>query len=184
MGSLRKEVQSRARNLFKIGLIRHRPGTWQMLQTNRVCTFLVPSPNPTKQLSNDLLQLNFQTHTSISIHMVKLRPTSTNVTNDAHVANIMQEQRKPQYTPPSPPINFGLPTQLNAPNTARQLSQATMRFDCLQLDHQFPRSSSMLGQLNLVSPPRSPPLNILVNAPPPLNPQQARINVPAPPSPF
>ena len=73
VGSLRKEVQSRARNLFKIGLIR-RP-----LQRNRVCTFLVPSPNPTMQLSNNLLQLNFQTHTSISIHMVKFRPTSTSL---------------------------------------------------------------------------------------------------------
>ena len=54
----------------------------------------------------------------------------------------MQEQQQCQYTPPSP-INFGMPTQLNAPNTARQLSQATMHFDGLQLDHQFPRRSSM-----------------------------------------
>ena len=55
----------------------------------------------------------------------------------------MQEQRQPQYTLPSPPINFGMPTQLNAPNTALQLSQATMHFDVLQLDHQFPRRLSM-----------------------------------------
>ena len=40
--------------------------------------FLVPLPNPTKQLSN-VLQLNFQTHTPISIHMVRLRPTSTSL---------------------------------------------------------------------------------------------------------
>ena len=33
----------------------------------------------TKQLSNDLLQLNFQTHTPVSIHVVKLRPTSTSL---------------------------------------------------------------------------------------------------------
>ena len=52
---------------------------WLMLQTNRVCVFLVQSPNQTKQLFNDLLQLNFQTHTLISIHMVKLRPTSTSL---------------------------------------------------------------------------------------------------------
>ena len=76
-----------------------------------------------------------------------------------------------------------MPTQLNAPNTARQLSQATMHFDGLQLDHQFPRRSSMPGQLNLVSPSRSLPLNTLVNAPLALNPQQAHINLPAPPSP-
>ena len=75
-----------------------------------------------------------------------------------------------------------MPTQLNAPNTARQLSQATMHFDGLQLDHQFPRWSSTPGQLNLVSPPRSPTLNTLINAPLALNPQQAHINVPAPPS--
>ena len=95
----------------------------------------------------------------------------------------MQEQRQPQYTPPSPPINFGMPTQLNAPNTARQVSQATTHFDSLQLDHQFPRRSSMPGQLNLVSPPRSTPLNTLINAPLAHNLQQAHINVPAPPSP-
>ena len=58
-----------------------------------------------------------------------------------------------------------MPTQLNAPNTARQLSQVTMHFDDLQFDHQFPRRSSMPGQLNLVSPPRLPPLNTLVYAP-------------------
>ena len=95
----------------------------------------------------------------------------------------MQEQQQPQYTPPSPPVNFGMPTQLNAPITARQLSQAAMYFNGLQLDHQFPRRSSMPGQLNLVNPPRSPPLNTLVNAPLALNPQQAHIKVPAPPSP-
>ena len=95
----------------------------------------------------------------------------------------MQERRQPQYTPTSPPINFGMPTQLNSPNTARKLSQATMHFDGLQLDHQFTRSSSMPGQLNLVSPPRSPHLNTFINAPLALNLQQAHINVPAPPSP-
>ena len=76
-----------------------------------------------------------------------------------------------------------MPSQLNAPNTARQLSQATIHFDGLQLDHQFSRRSSMPGELNLVSPPRSPPLNTLANAPLALNLQQALINVPAPPSP-
>ena len=71
-------------------------------------------------------------------------------------------------------------TQLNAPNTARQLSQAIMHFDSLQLDHQFHRRSSMPGQLNLVSPPSSPPLNALINAPLAVNPQQAHINVLSP----
>ena len=71
----------------------------------------------------------------------------TKVTNNVHVANnIMQEQQQPQYTPPQPPKNFGMPDQLIAPNAARQLSQATMQFDGLQLDHQFPRRSSMPGQ--------------------------------------
>ena len=130
---------------------------------------------------------NFNTHGQVEANInlpvhERQKPSSrTNVTNDAHVAkNIMLEQQQPQYTPPSPPVNFGMQTQLNAPNTARQLSQATMHFDCLQLDHQFPRRSSMPGQLNLVSPPRSPPLNTLANAPLALNPQQAHINVPAP----
>ena len=57
--SLLKEVQSRSRNLFKIWSTRQRPGTWQMLQMKRVCTFLVPSLNPTKQFSHVLLQFNF-----------------------------------------------------------------------------------------------------------------------------
>ena len=50
-----------------------------------------------------------------------------------------------------------------------------MHFNGLQLDHQFPRRSSMSGQLNLVSPPQSPPLNTLLI--------KAHKNVPAPPSP-
>ena len=137
------------------------------------------------QLPNSHFNLNTQGQVEANINLPVHEPSSgTNVTNDAHVANnIMQEQRQPQYTPPSPPINFGMPTQLNAPNTARQLSQATIHFDGLQLDHQFPRRSSMPGQLNLVSPSRSLPLNTLVNAPLAHNPQQAHINLPAPPSP-
>ena len=107
-----------------------------------------------------------------------------NVTNNAHVAkNIMQEQQQPQYTPQSPSIIFGMPTQLNAPNTVRQLSQATMHFDGFQLYHQFPRRLSMPGLLNLVSPPCSLPLNVLAKAPIAPNPQQAHINIPAFPSP-
>ena len=39
-----EKVQSRARNLFKIGSIRQRPGTCQMLQLNRVCTFRFHCP--------------------------------------------------------------------------------------------------------------------------------------------
>ena len=135
-------------------------------------------------LPNSHFNLNTHGQVEANINLPAHDPSSrTNVTNEAHNANnIMQEQQQPQYTPPSP-INFGMPTQLNAPNTARQLSQATMHFDGLQLDHQFPRRSSMPGQLNLVSPPRSPPLNTLDNAPLALNPQQAHINVPAPPIP-
>ena len=147
---------------------------------------IVQRPSST-QLPNS--HSNFNTHGQVEaninlpVHEPQEPNSRTNLTNDAHVANnIMQEQEQPQYTPPSP-INFGMPTQLNAPNTARQLSQATMHFDGLQLDHQFPRRSSMPGQLNLVSLPRSPPLNTLVNAPLALNPQQAHINVPAPASP-
>ena len=137
------------------------------------------------QLPNSHFTLNTHGQVEANINLPVHEPSNrTNVTNDAHVANnIIQEQRQPQYTPPSPPINFGMPTQLNAPNTARQLSQATMHFDGLQLDHQFPRRSSMPGQLNSVSPSRSLPLNTPVNAPLALNPQQAQINVPAPPSP-
>ena len=140
------------------------------------------------QLPNSHFNLNTHGQVEANINLPVDEPqepsSRTNVTNDAHVANkIMQEQRQPQYTPPSPPINFGMPIQLNAPNTARQLSQATMHFDGLQLDHQFPRRSSMPGKSNLVSPQPSPSLNTLVNAPLALNSQQAHINVPAPLSP-
>ena len=68
--------------------------------------------------------------------------------------------------------------QLSAPNTARQLSQATMRFDGLLLDDPLVRSSSMPGQLNLVSPPCSL-LNALTNDPLILNQSEAHINAPA-----
>ena len=149
---------------------------------------IVQRPSST-QLPNS--HSNFNTHGQVEaninlpVHELQEPSSRTNVTNDAHAANnIMQEQQQPQYTPPSPPVDFGMPTQLNAPNTALQLSQATMHFDGLQLDHQFTRRSSMPGQLNLVSPPSSTPLNTLVNAPLALNPQQAHINVPAPHPPF
>ena len=140
------------------------------------------------QLPNSHFNLNTHGQVEANINLPFHEPqepsSRNNVTNDAHVANnIMQEQRQPQYTPPSPPLNFGMPTQLNVPNTARQLSQATTHFDCLQLEHQFPRKSSKPVQLNLVSPPRSPPINTLVNVPLALNSQQAHITVPAPPSP-
>ena len=146
---------------------------------------IVQRPSST-QLPNS--HSNFNTHGQVEanmnlpVHEPQEPCSRTNVTNDAHVANnIMQVQQQPQHTPPSPPVNFGMPTQLNAPNTARQLSQAAMHFDGLQLEHQFARKSSMPEKLNLVSPPRSPPLNTLVNAPLALNPQQAHIIVPAPP---
>ena len=119
---------------------------------------IVQRPSST-QLPNSHSNLNTHGQVEANINLPVHEPqepssSRNNVTNEAHNANnIMQEQQQPQYTPPSPPINFGMPTQLNAPNTARQLSQATMQFDGLQLDHQFPRRSSMPGQLNLVSPP-------------------------------
>ena len=86
------------------------------------------------QLPNSHFNLNthgqVETNINLPVHEPQEPSSRTNVTNDAHVANnIMQEQRQPQYTPPSPPINFGMPTQLNAPNTAQQLSQSTMHFD-------------------------------------------------------
>ena len=89
------------------------------------------------QLPNSHFNINthgqVEANINLPVHEPQEPSSRTNVTNDAHDANnIMQEQRQPHYTPPSPPINFGMPTQLNAPNTARQLSQATMNFDGLQ----------------------------------------------------
>ena len=105
---------------------------------------IVQRPSST-QLPNSHFNLNTygQVEANINhpVHEPQEPSSRTNVTNAAHVANnIMQEQRQPQYMPPSPPTDFG-------------------------------------------SPPRSPPLNTLVNAALAFNPQQAHINVPAPPSP-
>ena len=129
---------------------------------------IAPRPSSAQPLnSNSNLHKNGQVEANINFPVHEPEdPSRTNVTNNAHNANkFMPAQQQPQYTPPSPPKNFSMPAQLNAPNTARQLSQATMHFDGLQLDHQFARRSSMPGQLNLVAPPRSPPLNALANAP-------------------
>ena len=121
---------------------------------------------------------------NLTVHWPQEPSSRINVTNDAHNANnIMQEHQQPQFTPPSPSVTFRMPTQLNAPNTVRQLSQATMHFAGLQLNHQFPRRSSMPGQLNLNNPPRSPPLNAVVKAPLAPNSPQAHVNVPSPPTP-
>ena len=69
-------------------------------------------------------------------------------------------------------------TQLKAPYTAQQLSQAAMNFDGLQLDHQFPCRSRMPEQLNFISLPRSPSLNAHASAPLASNVPLAHINVP------
>ena len=84
----------------------------------------------------------------------------------------MQKKEQHLFRSPSPSINYEIPTQLNAPNTAGQHSQATMHFDGLQLDHQFLR---MPGHLNLVSRPHSLLLKALTNAPLVPNPSQAHI---------
>ena len=154
-------------------------------QSNQAIVQRPSSTQLPKSHSNFNTNGQVEANINLPVHEPQEPSSRNNVTNGAHNANnIMQEQQQPQYTPPSTPINFGMPTQLNASNTARQLSQATMHFDGLQLDHQFPRRSSMPGQLNLVSPPRSPPLNTLSNAPLALNPTQAHKNVPAPHPPF
>ena len=122
---------------------------------------IVPRPSSTQPLnSHSNLNTHGQVEANINflVHELQEPSSRTNVTNNAHFANnIIQEQQQPQYTPPSPPLNFCFPTLLNAPNTARQLFQATMHFDDLPLDRKFPRRSSKPGQLNLVSSPRSPP---------------------------
>ena len=88
---------------------------------------------PSTQLPNSHSNLNTHGQVEANINLPVLEPqepsSRNNVTNDAHNANnIMQEQQQPHYTPPAPQINFGIPTQPNAPNSARQLSQATMHF--------------------------------------------------------
>ena len=140
---------------------------------------------PSTQLPNSHSNLNthvqVEAYINLPVHEPQEPISRNKVTNDAHNANnIMQEQQQPQYTPSSPPMNFGMPIQLNAPNTARQLSQATMHFTGVLMDHQFPRRAIMPGQLNLVSPPHSPPLNTIVNAPLAPNPPQTHKIVPAP----
>ena len=106
---------------------------------------IVPRPSSTQPL-NSHSNLNTHGHVEANINLLVHEPqepsSRTNVTNNAHIENnIIQEQQQPQNTAPSPSINFGMPTQLNAPNTVRQLSQATMHFDGLQLHHQ-----SLAGQ--------------------------------------
>ena len=144
---------------------------------------IVPRLSSTQLLNS---HSNLKTHGQVEaniifpVHEPQETSSRTDVTNDAHVANnIMKEQQQPQYTPPSPPIKFGMPTQINAPNTARQLSQAAMHFNGFQLDQQLPRRSSISGQLNLISTPRSPLLNAHANDPLAPNPPQAHISVPA-----
>ena len=144
---------------------------------------IVQRPSSTQPLNS---QTNLNTHGQVEaninlpVHDLQEPSSRTNVNNAHNANNIMQEQQQPQHTPPTPPKNFGMPTQLNAPNTARQLSKATMNFDGLQLDHQFPRRSSIPEKLNLVSARHSPPLNALVNAPLGPIPQHVHIIVPAP----
>ena len=87
---------------------------------------IVPRPSSTQTLnSHSYLNTHGQIEANINlpVYEPQERSSRTNVTNNAHIANnIMQEQQQPQYTPPSPPINFGMPTQLNAPNSPTTVS--------------------------------------------------------------
>ena len=82
---------------------------------------IVLRPSST-QLPNSHFILNtlgqVEANINLPVHEPKEPTSKTNVANDEHNANnIMQEQQRPQYTPPSPPVNFGMPTQLNAHKT-------------------------------------------------------------------
>ena len=137
----------------------------QMLQMNRVCIILFPSFNQTDPLLFPLLQLNLLTHHfDANTHgqveaNTKLTVNGLNETgnlifviqNAPRETNTIQEQQQPKYTPQSPVINFAMPAQLHAPITARQLSQAILRFDSLHLGDQLVRSLSMPGHFNLVN---------------------------------
>ena len=155
-------------------------------QSNQAMVSRPSSTHFPKSHPNLNTQGQVEANINLPVHEPQEPSSRNNVNNDANnTNNMMQEQQQPQFKPPSPPINLvGMPTQINAPNTARQLSQATMHFYGLQLDHQFPRRSSMPGQIKLVSPPRSPPFNELSNAPVATNPPQAHIKLPAPHPPF
>ena len=127
--------------------------------------------------------LNRHGQVEANINLTAKRPEETSNGNLViHSAplenNIIQEQQQPQHTHPSPPIKFGMAAQLKAPNTARRLFQAAIRFDGLQFDDQLMRRSSMRGQLNLVSPSQSPPL--IARAKDPLIPNQSQAHMYAP----
>ena len=78
-----------------------------------------PSTQHPNSLSNLCTHGQVEASINLPVHKPQEPSRKNNVTNDAHNANnIMQEQQQPQYTLPSPPINFGMSTQLNAPNTA------------------------------------------------------------------
>ena len=103
-------------------------------QSNQAIVPRSASTQPLNSRSNLNTHGQAEANISLPVHEPQKPSSRTNVTNNAHIPNnIMQEQQQqPQYTPPSPPKKFGMPTQLNAPNKARQLSQATMHFDGLQ----------------------------------------------------
>ena len=114
---------------------------------------------------------------NLPVHESQDPSSRSNVINHAHIANITASiyasiTKKLCYANSiKPPLN-----------TAQQLNQATMHFKGLQCNHQFPRRSIMRGQLNLVSPHRSPPVNALPNAPLALNSPQEHLNEPTLPS--
>ena len=173
---------SPARNMADVAIEPSLYFSGTIAQSNQA---IVPRPSSAQPLnSHSNLDTQIEAHINLPVNESQETSSRTNVTSNAHVANnIMEEQKQPQNTPLSPPINFGMPTQLKAPNTAQKFSQATMHFNDLQLDHQFLRRSSLPGQMNLVSSSRSPPFNALANAPLAPNPPLAHINVPALPSP-
>ena len=104
----------------------------------------VPRPSSIQLLNS---HSNFNTYGQVEAKInlpVHEQSCRTNVITNAHIANnITQERQQTQYTPPSPPKKLWYASSAKRPKTARQLSQATMHFDGVQLNHQFPRRSSL-----------------------------------------
>ena len=93
-------------------------------QSNQAIVQHPSSTQPLNSHSNLNTLGQFEANINLHVHEPHEPRSRINLTNIAHAANNIIQG--PQNTPPSPPINFGIPTKLNAPNTARQLSQATM----------------------------------------------------------
>ena len=169
------EKHSQGKKLAQDWVESSRPRTLKMLHMNLFFGFAAQSDHATA-----VPVFSAQPH---KLYPLELNTRGQVLDNNIKIKALVEIYIYLKYTTPKTSPALDMLPQLNAPKPARQLSQATLNFDGLQLDVSFARWLGMLKQLSFISPQdnalaNAPLANKVPNPPPP------QINATAVPSPF